>query len=54
MTFHQLRKKAGHTQEQAARYIYACKRTVIRIEQGKPDKARTELYKLKLEKEGLL
>lgn len=50
--FKRLRHLAGHTQREAARYIYASERTVRAIEAGKEDKARTELYRLKLEKEG--
>ena len=51
-TFKQLRTRAGHTQAEAAAYIYSSIRSVRRIEAGKEDKARTELYRLKLEKDG--
>jgi len=50
--FKHLRARAGHTQAEAAAYIYSSVRSVRRIEAGKEDKARTELYRLKLEKEG--
>ena len=50
--FKTLRTRAGHTQEEAAAYIYASVRTIRRIEAGEEDKARVELYRLKLEKEG--
>lgn len=49
-----LRIRAGHTQEQAAAYIYTSVRTIRRIEAGEEDRARVELYRLKLESEGLL
>ena len=52
--FKQLRTRAGHTQEEAAAYIYSSVRTVRRIEAGEEDRARTELYRLKLEREGLV
>ena len=52
--FKALRTRAGHTQEEAAAYIYSSVRTVRRIEAGEEDKARTELYRLKLEKEGVV
>lgn len=51
-TFQKLRHQAGHTQAEAARYVYCTERTIRRIEAGKKDPARVELYKLKLEKEG--
>jgi len=47
-TFKQLRTRAGHTQAEAAAYIYSSVRSVRRIEAGKEDKARTELYRLKI------
>ena len=52
--FKALRTRAGHTQEDAADYIYSSVRTVRRIEAGEEDEARTELYRLKLEKERLV
>lgn len=58
MTFAQLRQKAGHTQEQAAEYLYCSLRTVKKMDADViPDpykQARCELYSLKLEKEGKL
>lgn len=53
-TFKQLRARAGHTQADAAAYIYSSIRSVRRIEAGQSDQARTELYELKLKKDGLL
>lgn len=53
-SFHQLRRLAGHTQEEAARYLYTSRRVIQRIEAGQTDQARTELYELKLKKDGLL
>lgn len=50
--FHQLRQRAGHTQREAARYLYTSERVIRRIEAGKEDMARTELYRLKLKEEG--
>ena len=50
--FKRLRTSAGHTQEEAAAYIYASVRTIRRIEAGEEDKAREELYRLKLAEEG--
>lgn len=47
-TFTQLRRQAGHTQAEAARYVYCTERTVRRIEAGKEDPARVELYRLKV------
>jgi DNA-binding XRE family transcriptional regulator len=58
MTFTQLREKAGHTQEQAAGYLYCSLRTIKAMEANtvteRHYKARCELYQLKLEKEGKL
>ena len=51
--FKALRTRAGHTQQEAAAYIYSSVRTIRRIEAGEEDKARTELYRLKLEKQEL-
>lgn len=51
--FKKIRLAAGHTQKEAAKLIYASERTVRAIEAGKEDKARVELYKLKLEKSGM-
>lgn len=53
-SFQQLRRLAGHTQEEAARYLYTSRRVIQRIEAGQSDQARTELYELKLKKDGLL
>jgi DNA-binding XRE family transcriptional regulator len=53
-----LREKAGHTQEQAAGYLYCSLRTIKAMEANtvteRHYKARCELYQLKLEKEGKL
>lgn len=49
-----LRRAAGHTQPQAARYLYTSERTIRSIEAGKEDPARMELYRLKLEKSGII
>ena len=51
-TFRQLRHRAGHTQAEAARYLCVSERTIRGIEAGKGGKAakaRTELYRLKLD-----
>jgi len=55
MTFTQMRLKAGQTQMEAADYIWTSVWTVRRIESGlTEDKARCELYRLKLLEDGLL
>ena len=46
--FRRLRQLAGHTQEQAAAYIYTSVRTIRRIEAGEADQMRLELYRYKL------
>ena len=54
MTFAELRAKAGHTQKQAAAYLYASVPTIERLEAGKHDPARLELYELKLRSDGII
>ena len=54
MTFSELRKLAGHTQKQVAAYLYCSKPTIERLEAGKHDPARIELYELKLKRDGII
>ena len=51
--FRRLRQLAGHTQKEAARYIYSSERTIREIEAGKEDLMRTELYRYKLRAHGV-
>mgnify|MGYP001061995364 FL=1 len=51
--FRRLRQLAGHTQKEAARYIYSSERTIRAIEAGEEDKMRTELYRYKLRAHGV-
>lgn len=50
MTLKELRTLAGHTQEEAARYLYTTGRTIRREEAGAvaPNQGRVELYRLKM------
>lgn len=51
--FRRLRQLAGHTQKEAARYIYSSERTIRAIEAGEADQMRLELYRYKLKAHGV-
>lgn len=53
LTMKELRTRAGHTQFEAAAYLYTSFRVIRRHESGESvSRARLEHYHLKLEKEG--
>ena len=54
MTFNEMRKAAGHSQADAAAYLWCSVRKIAYMDAGHQDMARMELYRLKLEKEGKL
>lgn len=54
-TMKELRAIAGHTQEEAAKYLYTNPRQIRRYESGDvSNQARLELYELKLKQDGFL